>query len=159
MQISTNKVVSIHYTLTDNAGTILDTSSGRDPLFYIQGLGHLIPGMEEGMEGKAAGEKFKLKVSPEKGYGVHKPEMIQQVPIEAFGEQMVSPGMQFEAGTEENRFMVTVTSVDDKLVTVDANHPLAGKELNFEVEVMEVREATAEEISHGHVHGPGGHHH
>lgn len=159
MHISANKVVSIHYTLTDNAGTILDTSSGRDPLFYIQGMGHLIPGMEEGMEGKAAGEKFSLKVSPEKGYGVHKPEMIQEVPIEAFGEQMVSPGMQFEAGTEENRFIVTVTSVDDKLVTVDANHPLAGKELNFEVEVMEVREASVEEISHGHVHGPGGHHH
>jgi FKBP-type peptidyl-prolyl cis-trans isomerase SlyD len=159
MKIESNKVVSIHYTLTDNAGTVLDSSSGKDPLTYIQGIGNLITGMEEGLEGKTAGEKFIIKVSPEKGYGVKNHELIQQVPITAFGGQMVSPGMQFEAGSAEQRFVVTVTEVNNETVTIDGNHPLAGVELNFDVEVMEIREATAEELDHGHVHGPGGHHH
>ncbi|MCE2788097.1 MAG: peptidylprolyl isomerase [Bacteroidota bacterium] len=159
MKIESNKVVSIHYTLTDNAGTVLDSSSGKDPLTYIQGIGNLIAGMEEGLEGKTAGEKFTIKVSPEKGYGVKNHELIQQVPITAFGGQMVSPGMQFEAGSAEQRFVVTVTEVNNETVTIDGNHPLAGVDLNFDVEVMEIREATAEELDHGHVHGPGGHHH
>lgn len=159
MQISTNKVVSIHYTLTNNEGDVLDTSSGREPLNYIQGIGALIQGMEEGLEGKKMGDKFQLKIAPEKGYGALQMEMIQQVPISAFGGQMVSPGMQFEAGSEEQRFLVTVKEVTDEFVTIDGNHPLAGVELNFDVEVLEVREATTDELAHGHVHGPGGHHH
>jgi FKBP-type peptidyl-prolyl cis-trans isomerase SlyD len=159
MQVSAHKVVSIHYTLTDNAGTVLDTSSGRDPLAYIHGLGHLIPGMEEGLEGRTAGEKLNLKIAPEKGYGERNDEFVQQVPLSAFGGQEVTPGMQFEAGTQEQRYIVTVTSVEGDQVTVDGNHPLAGVELNFDVEVIEVREATGDELAHGHVHGPGGHHH
>jgi FKBP-type peptidyl-prolyl cis-trans isomerase SlyD len=159
MQISAQKVVSIHYTLTDNDGNVLDTSSNGEPLKYIQGIGALIAGMEEGLEGKAKGDKLQLKIAPEKGYGIHQPEMIQQVPMSAFGGQMVSPGMQFEAGTEEQRFIVTVTDVNDEFATIDGNHPLAGVELNFDVEVLEVREASEEELDHGHVHGPGGHHH
>ncbi len=159
MKIESNKVVSIHYTLTDNAGTVLDSSSGKDPLTYIQGIGNLIAGMEEGLEGKTAGEKLTIKVSPEKGYGIKNQELIQQVPIAAFGGQMVSPGMQFEAGSQEQRFLVTVTEVNNDTVTIDGNHPLAGVELNFDVEVITIREATAEELDHGHVHGPGGHHH
>lgn len=159
MQISAQKVVSIHYTLTDNDGNILDTSSNGEPLNYIQGIGALIAGMEEGLEGKLKGDKLQLKIAPEKGYGIHQPEMIQQVPMSAFGGQMVSPGMQFEAGTEEQRFIVTVTDVNDEFATIDGNHPLAGIELNFDVEVLEVREASEEELDHGHVHGPGGHHH
>lgn len=159
MKVSAQSVVSIHYTLTDNTGTVLDSSSGREPLSYIQGLGHLILGMEEGLEGKAAGDRFQLKIAPEKGYGVRNEEMIQQVPLSAFGGQEIKPGMQFEAGTEEQRFLVTVTEVGTETVTVDGNHPLAGVELNFDIEVMSVREATGEELSHGHVHGPGGHHH
>lgn len=159
MKIESNKVVSIHYTLTDNAGTVLDSSSGKDPLTYIQGIGNLIAGMEEGLEGKTAGEKLTIKVSPEKGYGIKNQELIQQVPITAFGGQMVSPGMQFEAGSQEQRFLVTVTEVNNDTVTIDGNHPLAGVELNFDVEVITIREATAEELDHGHVHGPGGHHH
>jgi FKBP-type peptidyl-prolyl cis-trans isomerase SlyD len=159
MQISANKVVSIHYTLTNNEGDVLDTSSGGEPLNYIQGIGALIQGMEEGLEGKSLGDKLQLKIAPEKGYGVLQMEMIQQVPMSAFGGQMVSPGMQFEAGSEEQRFIVTVKEVTDEFVIIDGNHPLAGVELNFDVEVLEVREATEEELAHGHVHGPGGHHH
>ncbi|MCE2733175.1 MAG: peptidylprolyl isomerase [Chryseotalea sp.] len=156
MQISKNKVAGIHYTLTDNSGNILDSSKGRDPLFYIQGIGNLILGMEEGLEGKKKGDKFQIKVSPEKGYGVKDPNLMQQVPIKAFGGQEVKPGMKFSTNQGH---VVTVTEVSTETVTVDANHELAGVELNFDVEVMEVREATADEISHGHVHGPGGHHH
>ncbi|NBP69568.1 MAG: peptidylprolyl isomerase [Cytophagia bacterium] len=156
MQITKNTVAAIHYTLTDNSGKILDSSSGREPLYYIQGIGNLILGMEEGLEGKKKGDKLQIKVSPEKGYGVKDPAMVQQVPLKAFGGEMVSPGMKFQTNQGH---VVTVTAVDAESVTVDANHELAGVELNFDVEVMEVRNATAEEISHGHVHGPGGHHH
>jgi len=158
MQVSAHKVVSIHYTLTDNAGTVLDSSSGREPLIYIQGLGHLIPGMEEGIEGRTIGEKLNLKIAPEKGYGVRNDEFVQQVPKTAFGDQEIQPGMQFEAGTEEQLYIVTVTAIEDDMITVDGNHPLAGVELNFDVEIISVREATGDELAHGHVHGPDGHH-
>lgn len=156
MQITKHKVASIHYTLTDNDGNVLDSSAGREPLTYIQGIGNLIPGMEEGLEGKTKGVKFNLKVSPEKGYGVKDDALTQKVPRSAFGTQEVKVGMQFQTNQGG---MVTVTHVGLSEVTVDANHPLAGVELNFAVEVLEIRNATDEEISHGHVHGPGGHHH
>jgi FKBP-type peptidyl-prolyl cis-trans isomerase SlyD len=156
MQISKHKVASIHYTLTDNSGKILDSSAGREPLTYIQGIGNLIPGMEEGLEGKLKGDKFNLKVNPEKGYGVKNDKMVQKVPRSAFGGQDVKVGMQFQTNQGS---VVTVTEVGLAEITVDGNHPLAGVELNFAVEVMEIRNATADEISHGHVHGPGGHHH
>jgi FKBP-type peptidyl-prolyl cis-trans isomerase SlyD len=159
MKVTTNSVVSIHYTLTDNSGNVLDTSSGREPLVYLQGVGQLIPGMEEGLDGKTIGEKLQLKISPEKGYGIKDENLIQQVPISAFGGQEVKAGMQFEAGTDEQRYIVTITEVTTEFVTVDGNHPLAGVELNFDVELLDVRQATEEEIAHGHVHGPGGHHH
>ena len=159
MQISKEKVVSIHYTLRDNTGNILDSSEGHDPLLYIQGIGNLIPGMEEGLEGKVKGDKLEIKVSPEKGYGVRDDKMIQKVPRSAFGGQEVKKGMQFQAGTNHGTQVVTVTEVGLESITVDGNHPLAGVELNFSVEVLEVRNATSEELAHGHVHGPGGHHH
>jgi len=156
MQISKNKVAGIHYTLRDSSGTILDTSDGRDPLYYLHGGGNLILGMEEGLEGKEKGDKFELKISPEKGYGEKDPTMTQKVPRTAFGNQEVKKGMKFST---DRGAVVTVTDVGLESITVDANHPLAGVELNFAVEVMEVRNATAEELEHGHVHGPGGHHH
>lgn len=156
MQITKNKVAAIHYTLRDNEGTILDSSEGREPLNYIQGIGNLILGMEEGLEGKAKGEKVKIKIAPEKGYGVVNPELVQTVPMKAFEGQDVKPGMRFNTNQGD---VVTVTEVKPDAVIVDGNHPLAGVELNFDVEVVEVREATEEEISHGHVHGPGGHSH
>ena len=156
MQISKHKVAAIHYTLTNNEGKVLDSSQGNEPLHYIQGIGNLIPGMEEGLEGKKQGDKFNLKVSPEKGYGVKDEKMIQRVPRSAFGAGEVKKGMQFQTNHGQ---MVTVTEVGLNEITVDANHPLAGVELNFAVEVLSIREATADELSHGHVHGPGGHHH
>lgn len=156
MQIDQHKVASIHYTLTNNEGNILDSSAGREPLTYIHGTGNLIPGMEEGMQGKKKGDKFNLKVTPEKGYGVKSDKLMQQVPRSSFGAQPIEMGMQFQTN---NGQVVTITKIGLDSVTVDGNHPLAGVELNFAVEVLEVRNATPDEISHGHVHGPGGHHH
>lgn len=155
MKIAKHSVAAIHYTLTDNSGKVLDSSAGRDPLYYLHGEGNLIPGMEEGLEGQEIGKKLKLKISPEKGYGVRDEKLIQKLPRTAFGGERVEKGMQFQAN---NGMIVTVTEVSLDQVTVDANHALAGVELNFDVEVMEVRAATADEIAHGHVHGPGGHH-
>jgi FKBP-type peptidyl-prolyl cis-trans isomerase SlyD len=156
MQITKHKVASIHYTLTDNDGNVLDSSAGREPLTYIQGIGNLIAGMEEGLEGKTKGEKFNLKVSPEKGYGVKDDALTQKVPRSAFGTQEVKVGMQFQTNQGG---VVTVTHAGLSEITVDANHPLAGVELNFAVAIMDIRPATEDEIAHGHVHGPGGHHH
>ena len=159
MQISSEKVVAIHYTLKDNSGSVLDSSEGKQPLYYLHGFGNLIPGMEEGLEGRVAGDSFQVVIAPEKGYGVRNEEFVQQVPLEAFGGTIPQVGMQFQAGNDQGRYIVTVTAVEGEMVTVDANHPLAGVELHFSVEVIEVREATADEIAHGHVHGPGGEHH
>jgi len=156
MQIAKHKVASIHYTLKDNEGKILDTSDGREPLTYIHGAGNLIPGMEEGLEGKTKGDKINLKVAPEKGYGIKNEALLQKVPRESFGGQPVNVGMQFQTHRGE---VVTVTHVGLDQITLDANHPLAGVELNFAVEVIDVRNATDDELAHGHVHGPGGHHH
>lgn len=156
MTVTKDSVVSIHYTLRDNDGNILDSSTGRDPLNYIHGRGNLIVGMEEGIEGKSNGDQFSLEVSPEKGYGLKNDQLVQKVPMKSFGDQKVEAGMQFNT---QNGQVVTVTEVAKDSVTVDGNHPLAGVALNFEVEVVDVRKATQEEIDHGHVHGPGGHHH
>ena len=156
MQIAKHTVASIHYTLADNDGNILDTSDGRDPLNYIHGIGNLIPGMEEGLEGKSKGDKVNLKVAPEKGYGVKDDKAIQKVPRDAFGDQNIEVGKQFQTNRGE---VVTVTHVGLDIITVDANHPLAGIQLNFDVEILEVRVATEDEIAHGHIHGPGVHHH
>jgi FKBP-type peptidyl-prolyl cis-trans isomerase SlyD len=155
MQITKNKVASIHYTLRDNEGTVIDSSDGRDPLHYLHGAGNLIVGMEEGLEGRSKGEKLNLKISPEKGYGEKDENLVQQVPRAAFGGQDVKEGMRFSTNQGG---VVTVTHVGLESITVDGNHPLAGVELNFDVEVMDVRNATSDELSHGHVHGPGGHH-
>jgi FKBP-type peptidyl-prolyl cis-trans isomerase SlyD len=156
MQITKDKVAAIHYTLRDNEGTVIDSSEGREPLHYLHGAGNLIPGMEEGLEGKTTGDKFSLKIAPEKGYGEKDETLVQKVPRSAFGTQEVKKGMRFQTNQGG---VVTVTNVGLESITVDANHPLAGVELNFAVEVVEVRNATSEELSHGHVHGPGGHHH
>lgn len=156
MQITKNKVTSIHYTLTDNTGKIIDTSSGKEPLVYIQGIGNLIKGMEDGLEGKSKGDKFNIKVSPENGYGVKDEALTQRVPRASFGSQQIEVGTQFQTNQGA---VVTVTHVGLSEITVDSNHPLAGVELNFAVEVMEIRNATEDEIAHGHVHGAGGHHH
>ncbi len=156
MKISKDKVAAIHYTLKDNTGKLLDSSEGKEPLYYLHGAGNLILGMEEGLEGKVKGDKVILKVSPEKGYGVKDDNLTQKVPHSAFGDQKVEKGMQFQTNQGG---VVTVTEVGLDSITVDANHPLAGVELHFDVEIVDVREASKDELSHGHVHGPDGHHH
>ena len=157
MQIAQNSVVAFHYTLTNDAGEVLDSSEGRQPLTYLHGAGNIIPGLEKELEGHEAGEKLNVSVSPEEGYGEVQPQLVQEVPRDAFqGVESVEPGMQFQAQTQGGPLMVTVTQVEGDTVTVDGNHPLAGQKLNFDVEIAEVREASQEEIEHGHVHGEGG---
>jgi FKBP-type peptidyl-prolyl cis-trans isomerase SlyD len=160
MQIAQNSVAAFHYTLTDDHGQIIDSSAGRDPLTYLHGSGQIVPGLEKQMEGRSAGDKFSADVAPEEGYGVHHPELMQEVPREAFqGVEDIQPGMQFQGRGPQGEINVTVTRVDNDKVFIDGNHPLAGKTLHFAIEVADVREASAEELAHGHVHGIGGHHH
>lgn len=155
MEISDKKVASIHYTLTGDLGEIIDSSQGAEPLTFLQGAGNIIPGLEEALQGKSAGDSLKVSISPDKGYGSVVPEMVQTVARDAFeGVDEIDVGMRFQASTASGPVSVVVTEVTDEAVTVDGNHPLAGKELNFAVEVVEVREATADELEHGHVHGP-----
>ncbi len=161
MHIAEQSVVSIHYTLTNDAGETLDTSDGREPLVYLHGAQNIIPGLESELTGKSVGDSFDVTIQPEEAYGTVNPELVQTVPHSAFeGVEKVEPGMQFQArGDDGETQVITVTEVADSGVTVDGNHPLAGQVLNFSVRVEEIREATEEEIEHGHVHGPGGHHH
>lgn len=161
MQIQDNAVVSIHYTLTNEAGDTIDSSEGAEPLAYLHGAANIIPGLENALLGKAAGDKLTVQVAPEEGYGEHVEELVQQVPQEMFqGVDQVEIGMEFHAESNTGQpIAVTVTEVKDGMVTIDANHPLAGVALNFDVEIVEVREATAEELEHGHAHGAGGHQH
>lgn len=160
MHIAKHKVVSINYTLTDHTATVLDRSADGDPLVYIHGAGHLIPGLESALAGKAAGDALKVTVAPQDAYGARNEDLKQSVPRDRFEPGAdIQVGMRFHSPTDDGVQVVTVTHVDDQNVTVDANHPLAGITLTFDVEVVAVRDATAEELSHGHVHGPGGHHH
>ena len=160
MQISANKVVSIHYTLTNDKGEVLDSSSGKAPLAYLHGNKNIISGLENALAGKEVGAKFNITIPPEEAYGVHDEALIQVIPKSVFqGIDSVEPGMQFQAKSDEGIQVVTVTKVDGDKITVDGNHALAGETLNFNVEVADIREATAEELQHGHVHGPHGHGH
>jgi FKBP-type peptidyl-prolyl cis-trans isomerase SlyD len=160
MKIAHEKVVSIHYTLTNAEGKVLDSSAGNPPLAYLHGFGNIIPGLENALEGKESGERLSVTVQPEEGYGARDEQLVQAVPRSAFqGAPEIKPGMQFQAQGPQGVRLVVVTQVTEDLVTVDANHPLAGQTLHFEVEVAEVREPTSEELEHGHVHGPDGHHH
>jgi FKBP-type peptidyl-prolyl cis-trans isomerase SlyD len=160
MQIAENTVASFHYTLTNDAGEVLDTSRGREPLVYLHGAGNIVPGLEEAMTGRKPGDSFKVDVAPEDGYGNHHEGLVQDVPRAAFqGVDEIEPGMSFQANTPQGVHSVTVTKVTSDTITVDGNHPLAGQTLHFDVEVTDVRAASAEELAHGHVHGEGGHHH
>lgn len=159
MEISKHKVVTMDYTLTDQQGNTIDTSQGREPLAYIHGVGGIIPGLEAALEGRKPGEQLQVTIAPEDGYGDRDESLLQVVPRDRFDVDDVTVGMQFHAQAENGVSVVTVVAVSDEDVTVDANHPLAGVTLNFDVEVKEVREATEEELAHGHVHGPGGHEH
>ncbi|CAN5319934.1 peptidylprolyl isomerase [soil metagenome] len=158
MTVATNKVVSILYTLTGVEGELIDsnTAEGDAPLEYLHGADNVVPGLEAALEGKAPGDKVAVRVPPDAGYGEREEDLVTEVPrsqLEELGELEV--GVQFRAETDEGVEIFTVTEVGDDLVTIDGNHPLAGAVLNFEVEVVAVRDATDEELEHGHAHGLG----
>ncbi|MFP3089532.1 peptidylprolyl isomerase [Treponema sp. TIM-1] len=164
MHIIKNRVVSIGYTLRDAENQFIETSSNFEPLVYLHGHENIIPGLEKALEGKTEGDAFTVTISAADAYGERDENLVIQVPLENFeGAGTVKAGMQFEADTPEGSQMVTVTQVEGSTVTVDANHPMAGMDLTFDITVVSVREASPEEISHGHPHHPhhahGRHHH
>ena len=160
MQIEDQKVVTLHYTLTDNEGRVIDKS--EDGSFdYLHGAKNIIPGLESALTGKSAGEELTVSVAPDEAYGARDESMLQQVPKSMFeNPDQIAVGTQFQAqGPNGETLIVTVMDVHEEHVVVDGNHPLAGVELNFDVTVVDVREASDEELEHGHVHGPEGHQH
>lgn len=160
MQIADQRAVLMHYTLTNDKGEVLDSSRGSEPLAYLHGVGNIIPGLEKALIGKQAGDTAKVTVPPAEAYGEHDAALIQQLPKRAFkGVGDLRVGMQLQAQSDRGMRIITVTNIQGDMVTVDGNHALAGETLHFDVEIVEVRAATAEEMAHGHVHGPGGHHH
>ena len=160
MKIAKGKVVSMHYALTDSTGAVLDSSEGQAPLDYLHGYGNIIAGLEKALENRAAGDKLKAVIAPEDGYGIREEGLVKELPLTSFqNPDEVAVGAQFQAETSQGPRLATVTEIDDKNVTVDLNHPLADQTLNFDIDVVAVRDATEEELNHGHVHGPEGHGH
>lgn len=157
MQISEQKVALIHYTLTNDAGEVLDKSEVNEPLVYLHGAGNIIPGLESALAGKQAGDTLNVVVAAAEAYGERHDGLVQEVPRDAFqGVEDIQAGMRFQAQTDNGPVSVVVSSVTEQTVTVDGNHPLAGQQLTFDVEVVAVREANQEELAHGHPHGPAG---
>ena len=154
MQIETNKVVSIDYTLKDDDGNVLDSSQNSEPLSFIYGNGSIIPGLEKALDGKDTGDEISVTVEPEEGYGQYDDSLIIQVTKDKFQDpDNVQEGMQVQAQSQDGHMQIlTVKSVDGEQVTLDANHPLAGQRLSFDVAVADVREPSQEEIDQGHVH-------
>lgn len=157
MSIADNKVASIHYTLKNADGETLDSSEGQEPLTYLHGFQNLVPGLEKELTGKQVGDKLSVVVSPEDGYGEKDTSMIQELPRDSFGGiDTIEVGMEFHAQTQNGMQVVEVIDVDGDKIVIDGNHPLAGMPLHFDVEVTEIRDATEEELTHGHVHGAEG---
>ena len=160
MQIAQHTVVSLNYTLKNSDGNLLDTSEGRAPLVYLHGVGALIPGLEDELNGKAQGDKINAIIPPEKAYGSRRDDLVKLVSKDGFqGDEEMTEGMQVQLETEHGPAIAVITKIDGNDVTLDLNHPLADMTLHFDVEIVDVRAATEDEISHGHVHGPGGHQH
>lgn len=160
MQIATDTVVSFHYRLKEEGGEIFEDSHEGSSVLYLHGHRSMLPGLEEALDGKSAGDCFDVTVSPAKGYGERKEGAVQRVPKKhLLTKGKLVPGMMVRLNTEQGPQEAIVLKVGLKNVDVDANHPLAGKTLIFAVEVVDVRQATAEEVSHGHAHGVGGHQH
>ena len=160
MKIEKHSVVSVNYTLKNDAGEVLDTSDGREPLTYLQGVGAIIPGLESQLVDKVVGDKFTTTVQPQDAYGVRREDLLKVVPKSGSqGDEEMVIGMQVQLETEHGPAIASVSKIEGDDVTLDLNHPLADTVLHFDIEVVEIRKATQEEIDHGHVHGPGGHHH
>ena len=154
MKIEKDAVVSMHYTLKNDAGDVIDSSEGKEPLPFLQGHGNIIPGLESALEGSKAGDKLDVTVEPEEGYGLRLQKAIQEIPRTALQDvEDLALGMQLQSQDKDsNAFIVTVTKIKDETITVDANHPLAGETLHFAVTIESIRKAEAVEIDHGHVH-------
>ncbi len=153
------KVITFHYTLKDKSGTVLESSEGMEPLSYMEGVGQIIPGLESALQGAKVGDKKSVDVLATDAYGEHDEELIVKVPRAQIPKKDVAVGDQFHADSNGQTQVVVVTEVTDSHVMVDGNHPLSGQDLHFDVEITDVRDATKDEIAHGHAHGPGGHDH
>jgi len=159
MQVADNMAVSIHYTLTNDEGEVLDSSIDDDALVYLHGTGNIIPGLENALQGKAVGDKFNVRIEAKDAYGEQNDGMIQVIPRAMFeGIDEIEVGMMFHADVSSGSGEVTIVKIEGDDVTIDGNHPLAGVALTFDVEVVDVRPATKEEAEHGHIHGAGCHH-
>lgn len=159
MQVADNMAVSIHYTLTNDDGEVLDSSIGDDALVYLHGRENIISGLENALHGKTVGDKFSVRIAPEDAYGELMEEMIQVISRDMFeGIDNIEVGMQFHADVSSGSGVVTVVNIEDDDITIDGNHPLAGLALTFDVEVIDIRPATEDEAAHGHIHGAGCHH-
>jgi FKBP-type peptidyl-prolyl cis-trans isomerase SlyD len=161
MLIAINKAVSIDYTLTNDAGEVIDSSAGGEPLVYLQGAGNIIVGLEKALDGKQVGDELTVVVEPEEAYGEYSAELVSTLNRAMFeGVDELEVGMQFHAsGPDGSTQIVTIRDLEGDQVTVDGNHPLAGQRLSFQVKITDVRDASEEELAHGHVHGAGGHQH
>ena len=159
MTVQDKKIVSFHYTLTGTDGEELDSTRDREPMSYLHGAGNIIPGLETAMLGRSAGDSFKVTVAPEEAYGPRNEGNVQRIPIKRLGKIKPQTGQVLGLQTQKGPVQVTVIKVGRFIVDVDANHPLAGQELNFDVEITAIRDASEEEMGHGHAHGPGGHDH
>jgi FKBP-type peptidyl-prolyl cis-trans isomerase SlyD len=160
MKVASNTVVTIAYKLTSDTGEVIDQSRDGDDFAYLHGHQNIVPGLEKALEGKSAGESVETTVPPEEGYGTRDDHLVFRVPRSNMPDEELEVGMQFAAQDKEgNQQIVTLVEIGDGDVTLDANHPLAGENLNFAVTIQDVREASSEELEHGHVHGPGGHQH
>jgi FKBP-type peptidyl-prolyl cis-trans isomerase SlyD len=160
VQIGPETVVSFHYTLRDDAGKELETSRGGDPATYLHGANNIIPGLESALAGRAGGDNFSATVSPEDGYGLRDPDKAQRVPIKHLSfKGKLRPGAAVQLSTSEGMRAVTVVKAGRHTADIETNHPRAGQTLVFDIVVLETRRASAEEMAHGHVHGPGGHQH
>jgi FKBP-type peptidyl-prolyl cis-trans isomerase SlyD len=159
MKIEKDRVVSFHYTVSEQGQESLESSEGRDPLVILVGHGNIIPGLETAMDGHEAGDKFEVDVAAADAYGEKRDGLSQRIPKKHFGNQRLEPGMQVILQTNFGPRAVTIQKVGMSVVDVDLNHPMAGKNLHFAIEIVDVREASAEEVEHGHVHGEGGHQH
>ena len=159
MKIEKDRVVRFHYSVAEQGQAAIESSQGREPLPILYGHGNIIPGLEKAMDGREAGESFSVDVPAAEAYGEKREGLSQRVPKKHFGEQRLAPGMQVVLNTNFGPRAVTIEKVGMSVVDVDLNHPMAGKDLHFEVEIVDVREASEEELQHGHVHGEGGHAH
>jgi FKBP-type peptidyl-prolyl cis-trans isomerase SlyD len=158
MQIEAKTVVSIAYTLKDDAGELIDSSPVGEPLVYIHGIGSLVPGLEKALEGRTTGDHLTVTLTPAEGYGTRDESLIRKLPIRKLPKGQAVVGSRVNVQTDQGPVTLLITAVQGDYATVDPNHPLTDKTLHFEVDVVDVRAATPDELTHGHAHGPGGHH-